>query len=200
MITEPGEYVTILNAGDSAFKYRCLGKYHTIEAGARKTVPWAHLDHLMGNPFLRNNGRDNIRDMEYKRIHALYGTQNDNQKNRWPTLEAYDSDEERIITIYDDPKGENALQRDEHEELDAAAMRSQMDRLKSQMKQLTGLLQVQERATAAAGIDVPADNGPAIGNAPRLNLDSIDPVDVIDDVADDVPTKTPVTRRRKTVE
>lgn len=188
MLTEPGEYVTIKNVGDTAFKYRCLGKFHTIDAGASKTVPWAHLDHLMGNPFLRNNGRDNIREQEYKRIHALYGTQNDNQRTRWPQLEAYDSDGERIITIYDDPKGENALTANDHDDLDAGAMRAQMDRLKAQMKQLQSLLQVQERATAAKAIDVPDDTSPM---APQIADE------VIDDVAEDTPTKTPVSRTRK---
>ena len=198
MLTEPGEYVTIKNVGDTALKYKCLAKFHTLEPGASRTVPWIHLDHLMGNPFLRNNGRDNIRDMEYKRLHALYGTQGDNQRGRWPKLEAYDADGERIITIYDDPKGENALTTNEHDDLDAGAMRAQMDRLKSQMKQLQSLLQVQERATAAQSIDVPDDTAPPI--SPRGPRTDIDPVDVIGDADEDTPSKTPVTRRRKAAE
>jgi hypothetical protein len=193
MLTEPGEYVTIHNTGDSPFTYRCLGKFHTIDADARKTVPWAHLDHLMGNPFLRNNGRDNIREQEYRRIHALYGTENDNQKDKWPKLEAYDSDGERIVTIYDDPRGENALTSSDHEDLDAGAMRAQMDRLKSQMKQLQSLIQVNDRATAASQIEVPSDTSPLSVAPPR----EIVADEVLDDVAVDTPTKTPVTRSRK---
>ena len=197
MLTEPGEYVTIANVGDTAFKYRCLGKFHTIDAGARKTVPWSHLDHLMGNPFLRNNGRDNIRDMEYKRIHALYGTQNDNQRVRWPKLEAYDSDGERIVTIYDDPKGENALTSSDHDDIDAGAMRAQMDRLKSQMKQLQSLMNVKDRATAASDIAVPDDISP-VQPAPKQGIDPVDEIPDPEEVMEDRPTKTPVTRTRKT--
>jgi hypothetical protein len=195
MLNGIGDFVTIKNAGDTEFVYLYANEKFTLAPGAQRVVPWGHFDKLMGNPFLTNTTREQERARCYKQLHVLYGTYGDeNRRDEWPKLEAYDADGERIQSVLDDPTGTNAPTTNAGDDLDPAALRAQLDQMAKRQATLEQLLRVHERATPNVDIDTPEDPAPPISKTPSLDLDT--PPDVIPDVPEDTPKKTPVRSRR----
>jgi hypothetical protein len=207
MLTNPGEYVTIANEGDTEFSYRCTGQRYTLTPGQRRIVPWIHLQKLLGDPFLTNATRERERAREYARIHAMHGR--DSNPAEWPKLVAYDSDGDRITTIVDDPDGAHALVA-RTDDLDAGALRAQLDQMERRMEQMTELLRVQDRASAAvasgsvATPDTPPDPGPSEPDTsvierivPNITPQTSPPDDSPPDIPADKPKRTPVARRSR---
>lgn len=184
MLEGPGDFVTLLNEGDEPFTYRCLGQLHTLEPGRRRIVPWAHLDHLLGNPFLTNATNERARAKEYERIRTLYG--HTTPREEWPKLAAFDSDGDRITTIVDDPEGENAPTLVTHEGLDVVALQAQVAQQQRRLDQMTSLLAVQGAAEAAR-----AKGGPIPTDAPENPAPVVGEIDPTTDPDDTEPTYGP---------
>lgn len=192
MAVNIGDYVTIRNAGDTPVVYLYENQRHVLEPGTERVVPWGHMDKLMGNPFLTNATRARDRAMECARLHILYGTygQDTERSPDWPKLEAYDPDGERIITILDDPTGENAPVQPS-DTLDPGALRAQLATTQRRLQQLEQLLKVQDRSSPVA---VPDDTPPPVKPDPTSPPPVLD--DTVSDIPEDTPTKPPVRSRR----
>ena len=195
MLSGPGDFVTLKNAGDKPFTYMYATDKFTLEPGQQRVVPWGHFDKLMGNPFLTNSTREQERARCYKQLHVFYGTYgDDSRRDEWPKLEAYDADSERINSVFDDPDGASAPTLDRSDDLDPVALRAQLDLMQRRQQALESLLRVHEKATPVADIDTPADTAPAVASGPTIDLD--DPADVVAEIPEDTPKKTPVRRTR----
>ena len=192
MAVNIGDYVTIRNAGDTPVVYLYENQRYVLEPGVERVVPWGHMDKLMGNPFLTNASRARERAMECARLHIFYGTygQDTERSPDWPKLEAYDPDGERIVTILDDPTGENAPVQPS-DALDPSALRAQLASTQRRLQQLEQLLKVQDRATPTV---VPDDTPPPVKPDPSAPPPALD--DIVSDIPEDTPTKPPVRSRR----
>lgn len=195
MLSGPGDFVTLKNAGDEPFVYLYANEKFTLAPGQQRVVPWGHFDKLMGNPFLTNSTREQERARCYKQLHVFYGTYgDDSRRNEWPKLEAYDADGERIQSVFDDPEGTSAPTVDKSDALDPVALRAQLDQMQKRQVALEGLLRVHEKATPVADIKTPADTAPPVQSGPTINLD--DPAEVVADIPEDTPKRTPVRKAR----
>jgi hypothetical protein len=195
MLNGPGDFVTLKNADDKPFVYLYANEKFTLAPGQQRVVPWGHFDKLMGNPFLTNSTREQERARCYKQLHVYYGTYgDDSRRDEWPKLEAYDAEGERIQSVYDDPDGTNAPTVDRSDALDPVALRAQLDQMQKRQQALEGLLRVHEKATPVADIETPDDVAPAVASGPTINLD--EPAELIGDIPEDTPKKTPVRRTR----
>jgi hypothetical protein len=195
MLNGPGDFVTLKNAGDEPFIYLYAGDKFTLDPGQQRVVPWGHFDKLMGNPFLTNSTREQERARCYKQLHVFYGTYGDDfRRDEWPKLEAYDADGDRIQSVFDDPDGTSAPVQSSSDALDPVALRAQLDQMQKRQQALEGLLRVHEKATPVADIDTPDDTAPAVASGPTINLD--DPAEIVTDIPEDTPKKTPVRSRR----
>lgn len=198
MAYEVGDYVTLHNAGDTPIIYAYANRRLTLAPGERRTVPWGHMDKLMGNPFLTNADRRRERAAECARLHIQWGTYGiDTQRSdAWPKLEAYDSDGERIWTILDDPTGEHAPTRTADDALDPAALRAQLDAMARKQQALEELLRVQTKSGSQP--DTPVDTGPPVASptSPPLLDDIIEDPDASpSDIPEDTPNKPPVKKQ-----
>lgn len=117
-----GDVVILINEGDEDFVDLYNGRQYRIPAGGRLMVDWDAMCLWMGHPDANDlDPRNRVRTAEFHRLRTRYGVDAralDFQMQKLPfdadsmfesmrpRLAAYDSAEQRIVTVSDDPTGE----------------------------------------------------------------------------------------------
>lgn len=143
-LSGPGEFVHLENLGTEPLHYRYHGSNHSLPPGKVIVVPWGHMDHLMGNPYLVDIDRSERLDQILKR----YGCRRIEELPY--TLKATDAEGDPITTIVDDPDGRYALSAGLSDSLDPTAVQAAMRSMERQL----AIMQAQLDAQAA----VPAED------------------------------------------
>lgn len=140
------QLVKIKNTGDTDFR-QMYGPKDLVEipAGDEIIVPYSYLVAFMGDPNVRNGDRWREREELYDLFVLMYGG-----KDTIPKLEAYDLNDNRIITVLDDPAGSN-LTPVANDTTDVGLLQRQID-------ELSARLSTSEQETVSEpDVEVPTD-------------------------------------------
>jgi hypothetical protein len=157
---------------------------YRIPANGEIVVQAAPLHEWLGDPDLRDDGRNQWRRQEFLRLRARYGAyENDElwERNK-PKIQAWTTDGQRLLTIVDDPTGVPALV--DHGS-DTTGVADTIRNLQSQITQL----QAAAAGTSTLSASDPSPLGPPPApKAPRQRKDSSS---LTDAVAAEIPVDTP---------
>lgn len=104
------ESVRIVNEGTEELNLPYDGRLYTLAPGQSRFFPADVMYAWMGNPTVRNTEYDRWRDEAYRNLIIFYGgaaahMNDENPRDYLPALVAYDSNDNQILTILDDPEG-----------------------------------------------------------------------------------------------
>jgi len=108
------ESVRIVNEGDEELNLPYDGRLYTLAPGESRFFPIDVMYAWMGNPAVRNVENNEWRTEAYENLVTFYGGAGRHITGAeadefLPALAAYNSRDEQIMTIIDDPKGEHLV-------------------------------------------------------------------------------------------
>lgn len=155
--------VKCINDSDHDHVLQWSGVRYRIPAHGMNIVPFMAMARAVGNPNMVNHDPRNpgARSDEYQRILFFYGKGgilDDDLSNPVDYLRFYDLEDNRIVTVFDDPDG-NGLTNADMSVTETEALRDQVTRLGKLLAGLQTQLDANTRATISAemGFEVEAD-------------------------------------------
>lgn len=105
---QSNDIVRVKNVGEERWTDKFNNQRFVIDPGRDAVVPFAAVCLWLGNPDSRNKpGGQQHRRLEYNRLVIRYGGADNPElwERAVPKLEVYDFDNNRIMTVVDDPEG-----------------------------------------------------------------------------------------------
>ncbi|GIV04102.1 MAG: hypothetical protein KatS3mg015_2932 [Fimbriimonadales bacterium] len=163
-----GEVVIIKNVGSVDFVGKHASIKYTIPAGGQRIVPWEAMCLWMGNPEAVDKENSPARTDEYRRLRFKYGIYHNMHlaAERFPKLEAYDLDDNRLITVIDDPEGAH-LTPEVNTRAENEILRERLARMEREMIALRRQANMQERVDAAESMGIQVTEDAAPGETPQ---------------------------------
>lgn len=160
------ELVKVVNTGDKPLLLRHDGLGDiTIKPGSKgRIVPLEYATINFGNPGARNEGRNNVRDVEFLQMQTLWGfyaglMPDADWPDMMPKFQVFDLDDNRIFMLIEDPTGEQAgafAGASFTERTDEQFLSSRIDDLEAQLKRALELLSTAQPATQVPIPETPA--------------------------------------------
>ena len=202
------EFVKIVNKGTKPFDYHHNNQKVIIPPNGDRIIPWGLACTLFGHPSTLNVHPVNERDKVYAKVRAQFNytlgilppeayEAGIRSSDLWwehirPQIEVYNMDtNERIFMVIDDPRGERSSSAPEQVAgtADIAALMQQINRLQSQVTQLTHQQTSQVPDPAAGTTQSPT---PTADAAPEPSIDPNELQQAILDASEDVPATVPI--------
>lgn len=180
--------IKLVNPTDEDYIDYHADKRYRIPAHGHIVCQAGPLHEWLGDPDIRDVDRNKERTREVTRLRARYGAYENNdvwERNK-PPIEAWTMDDQRIITIVDDPQGATFGDFDEEWQGDSANLAAQIAQLQAQISMLQAAAGV-SGSTLTASDPVPAGPPPASRQRQRKATDP----DVAAAIAADLPVDEP---------
>lgn len=133
---ELADIVRVKNTGNETWTDKFNNQRFVADPGREVIVPFAALCLWLGNPDARDKPSGQAqRRHEYNRLLIRYGGSENVAHAKFPTLEAFDFDGNKIITVLDDPDGKGVHEASstlEEKEL----LQAKIDEMSRQMTQM----------------------------------------------------------------
>lgn len=169
----PFRIVRVRNVGDKPFNGKFSNQLYTILPDSEAFVPWDAMALWMGNPDVRDVGRNRDRTDLYRRLRVRYGVyEHEDRLVNLPKLEAYDIDGRRITTVLDDPEGKTVTAASAST-ADQENLRSQVNALSSQLQAVLAMLNEQDQERV--GKELATNLGVATGGESQEEGDEDEP-------------------------
>ncbi len=146
------DVVRLRNTGNDPWKAMYASQIYKMLPGQECIAPFIAACNWFGHPDAMDglNPRERFRTDEVARLRVYYGVYDDAEKweTNMPKVQVYDLDGNRILTVLDDPEGDElspALQTVAEKQ----NLEFQLDQLKRQMKQMQTALDIQTRQSQA---------------------------------------------------
>lgn len=178
------ELVKVVNTGDKPLLLRHDGLGDiTIKPGSKgRIVPLEYATINFGNPGARNEGRNNVRDVEFLQMQTLWGfyaglMPDADWPDMMPKFQVFDLDDNRIFMLIEDPTGEQAgafAGASFTERTDEQFLSSRIDELENQLKRALELL---SNALPATQVPIPETPAPPAQDQGADQLDLSQPLE-----------------------
>lgn len=161
---QPNDVVQVTNLDTSEWTGMYNSQKYKMAPGGKCIAPFIAVCHWFGHPNAVDiDARNRYRTDEYARLRVVYGVYDDEDKfqSMIPHVEVHDLEGNKIITVLDDPRGDNltpessTVAEKQQLEIQMEAMRRQMMAMQAQMNQHNTALGLEDPGDLATTDDAP---------------------------------------------